>query len=68
MNNSLDKALLPAGMQDGLPPEAAMEADAIQSLMNVFISWGYQRVKPPLLEFEENLLGGIGQALSEEAF
>ncbi|MDH3335169.1 MAG: ATP phosphoribosyltransferase regulatory subunit [Rhodospirillaceae bacterium] len=68
MNDSLDKALLPAGMQDGLPPEAQMEADAIQSLMNVFIGWGYQRVKPPLMEFEENLLGGIGQALNEEAF
>ena len=68
MNDSLDKALLPAGMQDGLPPEAQMEADAIQSLMSVFIGWGYQRVKPPLMEFEENLLGGIGQALNEEAF
>lgn len=68
MNNTLDKALLPAGMQDGLPPEAAMESDAIAALMNVFIAWGYQRVKPPLMEFEENLLGGIGQALSEEAF
>ena len=68
MNDTPNNALLPAGMQDGLPPEAAMEADAVGSLMAIFASWGYQRVKPPLMEFETSLLGGIGQALSDEAF
>lgn len=68
MVENTDKALLPAGMQDGLPPEATLEAGAEASLMSVFISCGYQRVKPPLLEFEDSLLGGIGQALSAEAF
>ncbi|MCK5167419.1 MAG: ATP phosphoribosyltransferase regulatory subunit [Rhodospirillaceae bacterium] len=68
MNDTPDNALLPAGMQDGLPPEAAMEADAVASLMTTFSSWGYQRVKPPLMEFETSLLGGIGKALSSEAF
>ncbi|MCK4938748.1 MAG: ATP phosphoribosyltransferase regulatory subunit, partial [Rhodospirillaceae bacterium] len=68
MNDIPDNALLPAGMQDGLPPEASMEADAVGSLMATFAAWGYQRVKPPLMEFETSLLGGIGQALSAEAF
>ncbi len=68
MNDTPDNALLPAGMQDGLPPEATMEADAVASMMAIFSSWGYQRVKPPLMEFETSLLGGIGQALSSEAF
>lgn len=68
MNDIPDNALLPAGMQDGLPPEASMEADAVASMMAIFSSWGYQRVKPPLMEFETSLLGGIGQALSSEAF
>jgi len=68
MTNITDKALLPAGMQDGLPPEAAHEADASARLVAHFDTWGYARVKPPLMEFEENLLGGTGKAVSAQAF
>lgn len=68
MNDFPDKALLPAGMQDGLPPEAANEAHTAQILVSQFDAWGYARVKPPLLEFEENLLFGSGQAMAEQAF
>lgn len=68
MNDLPDKALLPTGMQDGLPPEAANEARAAQLLVSQFDAWGYARVKPPLLEFEENLLFGSGQAMAEQAF
>ena len=68
MNDLPDKALLPTGMQDGLPPAAANEARAAQKLVSFFDAWGYARVKPPLLEFEENLLFGTGQAMAEQAF
>lgn len=68
MNDFSDKALLPTGMQDGLPPEAANEARTAQKLVSQFDAWGYARVKPPLLEFEENLLFGSGQAMAEQAF
>ncbi len=68
MNDLPDKALLPAGMQDGLPPEAAVEARTLERLVTAFGGWGYRRVKPPLIEFEENLLSGNGQAMSAEAF
>lgn len=63
-----DKALLPAGMQDGLPPYAANEAHTAERLVSAFAGWGYRRVKPPLLEFEENLLFGSGQAMADQAF
>jgi len=68
MNDLPDKALLPTGMQDGLPPAAANEARAAQHLVSLFDSWGYARVTPPLLEFEENLLFGSGQAMADQAF
>jgi len=68
MSDLPDKALLPAGMQDGLPPQAANEARAAERLVSIFDAWGYARVKPPLLEFEENLLFGTGQAMAEQAF
>lgn len=68
MNDLPDKALLPTGMHDGLPPEAANEARTGQKLVSMFDAWGYARVKPPLLEFEDNLLYGAGQAMAKQAF
>jgi ATP phosphoribosyltransferase regulatory subunit len=61
-------ALLPAGLRDLLPPDAETEAAAVETLMSVFAAHGYQRVKPPLLEFEDSLLGGSGSAVGEQTF
>ena len=59
-------ALLPAGLRDLLPPDAETEASAVEALMDVFAAHGYQRVKPPLLEFEDSLLAGSGAAVAEQ--
>ncbi|HEX7008181.1 MAG TPA: ATP phosphoribosyltransferase regulatory subunit, partial [Alphaproteobacteria bacterium] len=64
----LDAALLPAGLRDVLPPQAAHEANIVERLVACFASHGYQRVKPPLIEFEESLLGGAINALATETF
>src|SRR5579871_5099267 len=61
-------ALLPAGLRDLLPPDAETEASAVEALMEVFAAHGYQRVKPPLLEFEDSLLAGSGAATAEQTF
>jgi ATP phosphoribosyltransferase regulatory subunit len=61
-------ALLPGGLIDLLPPDAEAEAAAVSAVMNVFASHGYQRVKPPLLEFEEGLLTGSGAATADQTF
>src|ERR1700709_294440 len=61
-------ALLPAGLRDVLPPDAETEASAVEALMTVFAAHGYQRVKPPLLEFEDSLLAGSGVAVSDQTF
>jgi ATP phosphoribosyltransferase regulatory subunit len=63
-----NRALLPAGLRDLLPPDAETEASAVESLMEVFTGHGYQRVKPPLLEFEVSLLAGSGAAVAEQTF
>lgn len=60
--------LLPPGLRDLLPPDAETEAAAVEALMEVFASHGYQRVKPPLLEFEDSLLAGSGSAVAEQTF
>lgn len=62
-------ALLPNGLKDLLPPEAEEEARIITHLLAGFSAFGYGRVKPPLVEFEESLLApGPGQALARNTF
>ena len=68
MPNPSSSALLPAGLHDVLPLEAAHEAAAIERLMAAFAAYGYERVKPPLVEFEESLLSGSGAAMAKQTF
>ena len=63
-----NKALLPSGVGDALPPDAAHEARVIERLIACFDAYGYDRVKPPLIEFEDSLLSGPGRALAEQTF
>jgi len=62
------KALLPAGLRDILPPDAAFEAEICETLVAGFGSHGYDRVKPPLVEFEDSLMSGAGAAVSADTF
>jgi len=59
MNDLAERALLPAGLRDILPPFAAFEAETVSRLMAVFAQHGHDRVKPPMIEFEQSL-GGEG--------
>jgi ATP phosphoribosyltransferase regulatory subunit len=61
-------ALLPTGMRDLLPPEAEAEARVVARLMASLAAHGYERVKPPLVEFEETLLAGAGAAMTMATF
>ncbi|MBI3197640.1 MAG: ATP phosphoribosyltransferase regulatory subunit [Rhodospirillales bacterium] len=67
-NDNDHRGLLPAGLADLLPPDAAREARAIDIAIERFAAFGYERVKPPLVEFEESLLGGPGAALGPQTF
>lgn len=48
-------SLLPAGLEDQLPPWAETEAQALSQILETARVFGYDRVKPPLLEYEETL-------------
>ena len=67
-NDNDHRGLLPAGLADLLPPDAAREARAIDVAIERFAAFGYERVKPPRVEFEESLLGGPGAALGSQTF
>ncbi len=68
MNNETNQALLPAGLTDLLPPEAGHSAQIVERLLACFAQRGYQRVKPPMIEFESQLLHGSAAALARETF
>ena len=68
MSEAPHPALLPTGMHDLLPPEAEIEARVVAQLMAALTAHGYQRVKPPLVEFEETLFSGAGAAMAMSTF
>ncbi len=68
MSEPSESALLPAGLRDVLPPDAAYEAEVIERLIAGFARHGYARVKPPLVEFEDSLLAGPGAAVAGQTF
>ena len=61
-------ALLPAGLRDVLPNDAAFEAEMVERLVAFLAARGYDRVKPPLIEFEDGLLSGAGVAVAPQTF
>ena len=68
MNEAPTTALLPDGLQDELPPDAEFQSRLIGRLLETFAGFGYQQVKPPLVEFENTFVEGPGGAPGAEAF
>lgn len=68
MSESSTKTLLPEGLRDVLPPDAAFENEVVERLTRTFTLNGYDLVKPPLIEFEDTLLSGVGAGMGERIF
>ena len=67
--NNNSQGLLPEGLMDLLDPVASQNGQAIATLLSCFSQFGYQRVKPPLVEFETTLLAeGPGAASAAKSF
>ena len=47
--------LLPEGLEDRLPQSAAAAARIQRAMLDVMRSHGYDRVRPPLIEFEQSM-------------
>ena len=68
MSDTTSRTLLPEGLRDVLPPDAGFESAVVDSLKRSFAANGYALVKPPLVEFEDTLLSGVGTALAPRIF
>lgn len=60
---SVDRWQLPDGIEEVLPAQAATAERLRRRLLDLYRSWGYQLVIPPLMEFTESLLIGLGKDL-----
>ncbi len=60
--------LLPDGVDEVLPPKAAQLESLRRSLLDLFASWGYELVIPPMIEYLESLLTGSGRDLDLQTF
>jgi ATP phosphoribosyltransferase regulatory subunit len=58
--------LLPEGLRDRLPPQAEALASLVRSLTAAFAAHGYERVQPPLVEYETSLGSRLGGAARRE--
>jgi len=60
--------LLPENISDVLPPEARGVEDLRRSLLDLYRSFGYEYVIPPLIEHLESLLSGTDRDLDLRTF
>ncbi|MBT4161565.1 MAG: ATP phosphoribosyltransferase regulatory subunit [Gammaproteobacteria bacterium] len=59
----VDRWLLPDGVEDVLPPQARRLEEVRRRLLDLFSTWGYDYVIPPMVEYLESLLTGTGRDL-----
>ncbi len=52
-------SLLPEGLRDRLPPQAEAGAAMLRAALDAIALHGYDRVAPPLAEYEESLAGRL---------
>jgi ATP phosphoribosyltransferase regulatory subunit len=60
--------LLPENVEDVLPPEAWRMEGLRRALLDLFRSRGYELVIPPLMEYVDSLLTGVGADLDLKTF
>ena len=63
-----DRWLLPDGIEEVLPDEARALEQLRRELLDLLASWGYELVMPPLAEYLESLLTGVGRELDLQTF
>lgn len=59
--------LLPEGFRDRLPPLADTAAAIEARVLGVALSYGYERVDPPLAEYEDQLAGRLKSARPQDS-
>lgn len=60
--------ILPEGIEEILPPRAEQLDKLCREIIDLHVSWGYQLVIPPMIEYMDSLLTGTGKDLDLQIF
>ncbi|ROO37469.1 ATP phosphoribosyltransferase regulatory subunit [Salinisphaera orenii] len=60
--------LLPEGVQEMVPPESWRLEAARRELLDLYWRWGFDLIRPPLIEYLDSLLTGAGHELDLQTF
>jgi ATP phosphoribosyltransferase regulatory subunit len=63
-----DRWLLPEGIEETLPAEARRLESMRRAILDLFDRWGYALVMPPLMEYLDSLLTGVGRDMDLRTF
>ena len=63
-----ERWLLPDGIEEVLPRQAARVEQSRRQALDLFASWGYEYVVTPHIEFLDSLLTGVGRELALRTF
>jgi len=66
--NSIDRDLLPQGLEDRLPQASAAATRMTRAMMDVLDAHGYDLVQPPMIEFETSLASRMAGIESRRMF
>lgn len=58
-----ERWLLPEGIEEVIPPRAAELEILRRNLVDMYDSWGYELIMPPMVEFQEALMTGSARDL-----
>ncbi len=59
---------LPDGISEALPDEAWRLENLRRELLDLYLTWGYRQVMPPLVEYMQSLSTGLGSHLDVQTF
>jgi ATP phosphoribosyltransferase regulatory subunit len=68
MNKGKNRWLLPEGIEDLLPAQAARLEQLRREILDLYRSWGYELILPPFIEYLDSLLTGTGHDLDLQTF
>ena len=60
--------VLPDGVQETLPPDAAAVESLRHDILQIFRCWGYDLVMPAMIEYMDSLLTGTAHSLDTRTF
>jgi ATP phosphoribosyltransferase regulatory subunit len=63
-----DRWLLPDGIEETLPDEARRLERLRRDVLDLFDRWGYDLVMPPMIEYLDSLLTGVGRDMDLQTF